>query len=160
MANVHALFRTCGLERHPVQDVTKSYVLLNSYIKTLVNPRSGVLIFRERGMVQWYRSRRNEAGGTCSWPLTLALLRHRAPGRRLRQQRSHPTGQVVLGYVQIVVKRGDLNWQGWLRPSLDEASIWRWFWGSMSDQASRNKTKTFTASHRNKYAKGVFTYPW
>ena len=74
-------------------------------------------------MVQRYRSRRNEAGRTCSRPLTLALLRHRAPGRRLRQQRSHPTGQVVLGYVQIVVKRGDLNWQGWLRPSLDEASI-------------------------------------
>ena len=49
MANVHALFRTRGLERHPVQDVIKSYVLLNSYIKTLVNPRSGVLIFRERG---------------------------------------------------------------------------------------------------------------
>ena len=55
MANFHVLFRTCGLERHPVQDVTKSYVLLNSYIKTLVNPRSGVRIFRGR----WHKSRRN-----------------------------------------------------------------------------------------------------
>ena len=33
-----------------------------------------------------------------------------------RPQRTHPTGQVVLGYVQIVVKKRYLNFQGWLHP--------------------------------------------
>ena len=66
--------------------------------------------------------------GTCFRPLTLALLRHRAPLKKEkreakkrawsqgRPQRTHPTGQVVLGYVQIVVKKRYFNFQGWLHP--------------------------------------------